>query len=635
MASNQPIKNSETPSPPAGGAAEIVPKYTPRTARRRDCVWLYLGNTGLTVLLQAGYIVGVSFGLHGMAATGFALAIISQAALLNFIPAVISAWPLLDWRRRVWARIFAGVVYGLFQLALVIDIVTYRLFQRHFDGQVWEVLNTRGAGDSMHVDALSVGLATGVAVLLIAGNLGLAVGVVPRLVIWRPRAGFWMLLLAVLGERVALATVDLSDPTLLPAIQSTLPLYMPLSIRGVARHFGYTESEPYVMPNSTGELVVPANPLGLKPDARTPNILFIAIEGGRFDALDEKTMPNLLALSRDSLRLENHFSTGNETRFGIFGIIYGLPGNYWVLALKQGVTPPWFDLLANAGYEFKILSCTDMNFPGFRQTCFRRLTPFITDQWPDLPRVDRDRVMAETFTNFLEERSFRIAEPHPFFGFLFFDASHQSYIHPPEDNIYESVPSGEINYMKLALSPAGGRELKGSYLNALHYIDRQIGMVVAALKQHGDYDNTIIVVAGDHGEEFGEMGHFGHGSAFNRYQTQTFAVMHLPGGKPGDIENLTSHADFVPSVLTWMGVTNALTDYTTGVPIQGTKPRKWTLLSSWQDTAMRDAQSITVFEQDQTRYLDLDYQDLRRNDPRRASDAETKAALKDVGRFLK
>ena len=579
--------------------------------------------------------MGVSFGFHGLAVTGFALAIIGHAAVLNLIPAVISAWPLLDWRQRTWARIFAGLVYGLFQVVLLSDIVTYRLFHRHLDSQVWGVLTTPGVGDSMHVDLLSVGLAAGVVVVLALAILVFATTVVPRMVVWRPRAGLWMLLAAVLAGRMTLATLDLSNPSVVSTVQETLPLYVPLTLRGIARHFGYVESQPYIVPNSIGVLTLPLNPLGLKPGARTPNILFIAIEGGRFDVLDDRTTPNIAALSRDSLRLMNHFSTGNETRFGIFGLIYGLAGNYWVLALKQGITPPWFDLLAQQGYEFKILSCTDMNFPGFRQTCFRRLTPFITDQWPDLPRVDRDRVMAETFTNFLSERASRIAEPHPFFGFLFFDASHQPYIHPPEDGVYDSVPSGEINYLKLALSPAGSQELKGSYLNAQHYIDRQIGRVIQALKEDGDYDHTIIVIVGDHGEEFGEMGHFGHGSAFNRYQTQTFAVLHLPGEKPRPVQSLTSHADFVPSVLTWMGITNRPDDYSTGIPIQGNEARKWTLLSSWQDTALRDGQSITIFGRDQTRCLDLDYQDLPGRDPRRASAAEMTNALSTIGMFLR
>ncbi|MEI9863872.1 MAG: sulfatase-like hydrolase/transferase [Limisphaerales bacterium] len=100
---------------------------------------------------------------------------------------------------------------------------------------------------------------------------------------------------------------------------------------------------------------------------------------------------------------------------------------------------------------------------------------------------------------------------------MFFDASHQPYEHPSEDDVFEGSKSGEINYLKLTLSPAGAASLKSSYLNSLHYVDRQIGRIVKALKDRGEYEQTIIVVAGDHGEEFGELGHFGHCSSFKPF----------------------------------------------------------------------------------------------------------------------
>ena len=40
-----------------------------------------------------------------------------------------------------------------------------------------------------------------------------------------------------------------------------------------------------VLPDSAKSLHLPQHPLGLRADAREPNILFIAIEGGRSDAL--------------------------------------------------------------------------------------------------------------------------------------------------------------------------------------------------------------------------------------------------------------------------------------------------------------------------------------------------------------
>jgi hypothetical protein len=58
-------------------------------------------------------------------------------------------------------------------------------------------------------------------------------------------------------------------------------------------------------------------------------------------------------------------------------------------------------------------------------------------------------------------------------------------------------------------------------------------------------------------------------------------------------------------------------------------------MASWQDTALFDGSSITVFEKSQTRYLDLDCHKLPKYDPRRASSAETTRALQDIQMFVK
>jgi len=600
----------------------------------REWAWLYFSNCIFTVVLQLGYVLGISIGFHGAARLAFVMAIVSQAGFLNLIPALLTAWPLLRWRHRTWARLFAGIMFALLQVALLADVVVFRLYQRHFDSQVWSILTTKGAGDSMRVDLASIVIATAIVFIFIGASLALALWVAPGLVRRRLRFGLATILIALLVERTAFATIDLWDDSAILTVRDTLPLYQPLTIKPLAKKFGYTCSEIYVTPNSLGWLELPQHPLGLRPEAREPNILFIAVEGGRSDALDDKTMPNLSQLSRDSFRLTKHFSTGNETRFGIFGLFYGIPGNYWVRALKQKISPPWFDLLASCGYEFKIMSCTDLNFPGFRQTCFLKLAPAITDQW-NSPHLGRDRLMTDGFLTYLAERADRPAPLHPFFGFLSFDASHQPYEHPPEDSIYAGVKSGEINYLKLTVSPAGARALKGSYLNSLHYIDRQIGRIVKALQDRGEYERTIIVVVGDHGEEFGELGHCGHGNSFNHFQTQTLGVLHLPGETPRVINHVTSHVDFVPSVLTWMGITNAPGDYTTGEPIQGQETRTWTLMASWQDTALFNGNSITVFEESQTRYLDLNCHELPKYDPRRASSSEILQALQEIRLFIK
>lgn len=48
------------------------------------------------------------------------------------------------------------------------------------------------------------------------------------------------------------------------------------------------------------------------------------------------------------------------------------------------------------------------------------------------------------------------------------------------------------------------------YLGGLRYTDRYLGLLVQKLKELGIYDDTLIVIAADHGEEFWEHGRVGH-----------------------------------------------------------------------------------------------------------------------------
>ena len=224
----------------------------------------------------------------------------------------------------------------------------------------------------------------------------------------------------------------------------------------------------------------------------------------------------------------------------------------------------------------------------------------------------------------------------PFFSFLFYDASHQPYSFPPEDAVVPgSYDKSEINYAKLAMSPVLARALKSRYLNSLHYVDRQIGRVVDGLRQSGEWDRTILVVVGDHGEEFGELGGFGHNTSFNRYQTQTLALIRLPGAEPKVIDAITCHTDVVPTLLTSLGYTNDVRHYSVGLPLQRVLGNRQVTLGSWRSAALIGSESITVFEPVRVAFYDHAYQDLPKNDPRRHKPDEILAALAELKVFLK
>ena len=72
------------------------------------------------------------------------------------------------------------------------------------------------------------------------------------------------------------------------------------------------------------------------------------------------------------------------------------------------------------------------------------------------------------------------------------------------------------------LSPAEFAALEGLYRGELAYVDRHLRELCQALSVTGHWDDTILVVCGDHGENIGDHGFFGH--QYTLYGT----VLHVP-----------------------------------------------------------------------------------------------------------
>ena len=60
-------------------------------------------------------------------------------------------------------------------------------------------------------------------------------------------------------------------------------------------------------------------------------------------------------------------------------------------------------------------------------------------------------------------------------------------------------------------SPALAAEMQRLYTGEVHYVDEHFAELLAKLRELGLYDDTLIVLTGDHGEEFHEHGGFWHG----------------------------------------------------------------------------------------------------------------------------
>ncbi|WP_207395599.1 sulfatase [Bremerella alba] len=74
------------------------------------------------------------------------------------------------------------------------------------------------------------------------------------------------------------------------------------------------------------------------------------------------------------------------------------------------------------------------------------------------------------------------------------------------------------------------RNLWHGYLASVSYVDAQIGRVLDTLNRLGLADNTIVVIAGDHGFSLGELGLWGKATNFES-ATRTTLIIYSPGMK--------------------------------------------------------------------------------------------------------
>ncbi len=76
------------------------------------------------------------------------------------------------------------------------------------------------------------------------------------------------------------------------------------------------------------------------------------------------------------------------------------------------------------------------------------------------------------------------------------------------------------------------RVLSDLYDGEIAYLSRQVGELLGRLRESGRFEDTLIVITSDHGEHFGENGHYGH--MFGLYNTTVrIPLLVRPPGPPG------------------------------------------------------------------------------------------------------
>ncbi len=558
-------------------------------------VLLLVNSLGLLRGMEVHAATAVLFivAVHVSYCTMYAFVAIAPALVLN---EALRTRAVARSRGARWAVLGLALVSGsVVQLGLFADGVIFDMYGFHLNGFVWNLVSTPGGIDSMGAtDSTNTSIALLVVGFITVQSLLLAAALRSANLrrfcarVFRTRGVVTALVALVAlaaGERIAYGVASFRAYRPILDAAGSVPFYTRSRMRRFCLDLGLEEvrRESVQFALGSGRLDYPRTPLVRAPDARNLNVVWLVAESWRGDTLTPELMPETTAFAERSQWFQNHYSAGNGTRMGMFGMFYGLYGPYWFKFLEANRGPVVIDTLLDAGYDIDVRTSARFTYPEFDRTLWARLPQTrMHEENPDLRGWENDREHVTALIDSIENRD----TEKPFMRFMFFESAHAPYDFPKEMAVRRPFKR-RLNYVTMDMDK-DVEPIRNSYLNACHSLDARFGRVLTYLEESGLLDTTIVVVTGDHGEEFMEKGHWGHNSTFVDEQTRPPLVIWMPGREPRKFQTLSSHIDLPATILAALGVTTPPSEYSLGYDLFGDHVRDHVVVADWKRLAIVD-----------------------------------------------
>jgi arylsulfatase A-like enzyme/Flp pilus assembly protein TadD len=97
--------------------------------------------------------------------------------------------------------------------------------------------------------------------------------------------------------------------------------------------------------------------------------------------------------------------------------------------------------------------------------------------------------------------------------------------------------------------PYASRYRTHPYDGEIAFADEQVGRLIAVLKENGLFENSLLVLVGDHGEGLGEHGEKTHGFFIYNSTLHVPLLIKIPGASPRVVGDEVSLVDVMPTLL--------------------------------------------------------------------------------------
>lgn len=562
-----PALNPGTVPPPSkrGAIARLLTRLlTPRTAV--PAVVMLVSLVELAIADRKYGVFTGGFGQPNAVDSPGELALFSLGYAASLVAVALLAWTLcarINRRRPGWATSF-HFAFALGGATIAALTGRYQLHSYFSDAVDFALLKQLGGGSFK--DALLFGKNEIAMALTALAALGLAWWALWRLALrvlgpkgatakaprWRIVAvalTVWLVLLAAIPRSGSDAAPGLSRMLAWGAAEQALALATDFDGDGYGLFGLQRDGHPFDAARHPLALDVPGNgvdedgydgdlvlvpvptprPFTVVP-ANGPNVIVVVMESTRADVLGKRidgrlVAPNLAAIAAQGTGIAPSYSHVGFTTASLKSMFSGR------LEPHAG-DPALFAELKRGGYGINVFSGQPEDFGDISETVAMRgnADVFVDAELLRDKRASRFAAQGSLLIDenvLLAEFDKRLGRPgqwaKPQFVYFNFQTPHFPYDHASVEHRFADPPLARSE-----ISAARREELERTYWNAVAHSDAALGALVERLKRLGQWDDTLLLVTGDHGESLFEDGLLGHGHIINRRQFATFLAVNRP-----------------------------------------------------------------------------------------------------------
>ena len=302
-------------------------------------------------------------------------------------------------------------------------------------------------------------------------------------------------------------------------------------------------------------------------EPRRSNVLLIVIDSLRKDRMStygyaRDTTPHITRLAREAVTYTRAISQAPWTTPSIAALLSSRYPSTLGIEDTRSVVPEVFallpEVLRDAGYATGAIvshsfASSDWGFAqGF-------------ESFDESNILGHDAVTSRSISDLATQRIDDWGADRPWFLFLHYFDPHFSYTEHSGFSFREEaseytgpLSSGmlfhDLNSIRRDLTEADLEELARYYDSEIAFTDQQIGRVLDHLRDTGAFDETLIIVTADHGEEFLDHGKLGHAKTLFEELVGVPLVIKFPGARAAVVKQPVGLIDLYPTITEMVGV---------------------------------------------------------------------------------